>query len=219
MPTSRRKSGARSSARFENGLTVIPLRVEDVAPVDSLAYYISPVHWLDALTPPLEKHLQSLAGKVKLILGSRIQAPGKVKSILGWRIQAPGVEPKEIERAKRLVDRTAIMLFFLGNLQMWLYLYGSIFGWSHLLERAGGVNQFSFDEWKELFLCHCGTAGGILAICAGVAMKRRRHYRLAIAGSIAVIMGSYVCSAASVLIGIWSIIVLLRPVVRSSFTS
>ena len=40
---------------FERGLTVIPLRVEDVAPVESLEYYIGPVHWLDALTPPLEE--------------------------------------------------------------------------------------------------------------------------------------------------------------------
>ena len=46
---------------FERGLTVIPFRVEDVAPVESLEYYIGPVHWLDALTPPLERHLQSLA--------------------------------------------------------------------------------------------------------------------------------------------------------------
>jgi hypothetical protein len=55
---------------FERGLTVIPLRVEDVSPVASLEYYIGPVHWLDALTPPLERHLRSLASQVQSLLAS-----------------------------------------------------------------------------------------------------------------------------------------------------
>jgi hypothetical protein len=33
------------------GLPIIPLRIENVAPVRSLEYFIGPVHWLDALTP------------------------------------------------------------------------------------------------------------------------------------------------------------------------
>jgi hypothetical protein len=53
---------------FERGLTVIPLRVEDVAPVESLEYYIGPVHWLDALTPPLETHLRLLASQIQRLL-------------------------------------------------------------------------------------------------------------------------------------------------------
>src|ERR1700722_4580866 len=36
------------------GCTVMPLRIEDVAPAKSLDYFIGGVHWLDALTPPLE---------------------------------------------------------------------------------------------------------------------------------------------------------------------
>ena len=53
---------------FEKGLTVIPLRVEDVKPAAGLEYYMGAVHWLDALTPPLEAHLQELSKKVKLLL-------------------------------------------------------------------------------------------------------------------------------------------------------
>ena len=33
------------------GITVMPLRIEDVAPAKSLDYFIGSVHWLDALTP------------------------------------------------------------------------------------------------------------------------------------------------------------------------
>jgi hypothetical protein len=50
------------------GVTVMPLRIEDVLPTKSLDYFIGSVHWLDALTPPLEAHLQRLAANVKTLL-------------------------------------------------------------------------------------------------------------------------------------------------------
>jgi hypothetical protein len=50
------------------GVTVMPLRIENVAPAKSLDYFIGSVHWLDALTPPLEVHLQRLAANVKTLL-------------------------------------------------------------------------------------------------------------------------------------------------------
>ena len=50
------------------GLTVIPFRIEDVAPGASLDYFIGSVHWLDAMTPPLEKHLDDLAASVEKLL-------------------------------------------------------------------------------------------------------------------------------------------------------
>jgi len=50
------------------GLPVIPLRIEDVPLSKSLEYFISSPHWLDAMTPPVEKHLNYLAETVKLLL-------------------------------------------------------------------------------------------------------------------------------------------------------
>ena len=52
------------------GIPVIPLRIEDVAPTASLEYFISTPHWLDAFTPPLERHLQYLAQIIQQILGA-----------------------------------------------------------------------------------------------------------------------------------------------------
>jgi osmotically-inducible protein OsmY len=49
-------------------LTIIPIRIEDVAPTRALEYYISPVHWLDAVAPPLEPHLEALAEKIQILL-------------------------------------------------------------------------------------------------------------------------------------------------------
>jgi hypothetical protein len=50
------------------GVPIIPLRVESVSPSKSLAFYMAAVHWLDALTPPLEKHLMRLAEAVNAFL-------------------------------------------------------------------------------------------------------------------------------------------------------
>jgi TolB-like protein len=51
-----------------NGLPVINLRLEDVPLSKQLEYYLSSVHWLDAITPPLEEHINKLAGVVKILL-------------------------------------------------------------------------------------------------------------------------------------------------------
>jgi TPR repeat protein len=50
------------------GVAVIPFRIEDVKPGKSLDYFIGSVHWLDALTPPLEQHLERLVHNVKTLL-------------------------------------------------------------------------------------------------------------------------------------------------------
>jgi len=51
-----------------HGLAVITLRLEDVPMSKQLEYYISDVHWLDALTPPLEEHINRLSKVVKMLM-------------------------------------------------------------------------------------------------------------------------------------------------------
>jgi tetratricopeptide (TPR) repeat protein len=51
-----------------HGLAIIPLRLEDVPMSKQLEYYVSNVHWLDALTPPLEKHINTLCHVVQRLL-------------------------------------------------------------------------------------------------------------------------------------------------------
>jgi TIR domain len=50
---------------FDREIPVIPMRIENILPTKSLAYFMGPVHWLDAMTPPLEKHLQQLTKSVR----------------------------------------------------------------------------------------------------------------------------------------------------------
>lgn len=50
------------------GVTLVPIRIENALPEKTLEYFISSAHWLDAWTPPMEKHLERLAETVHLLL-------------------------------------------------------------------------------------------------------------------------------------------------------
>jgi hypothetical protein len=52
------------------GLIIIPFRIENVPPSKSMEYLISVPHWLDAVTPPLEKHIDVLVKTLDAILGT-----------------------------------------------------------------------------------------------------------------------------------------------------
>jgi hypothetical protein len=56
-------------------LAILPFRIEDVPVSESLEYFISTPHWLDALTPPLHEHLALLGDAVEALLQKRGQAP------------------------------------------------------------------------------------------------------------------------------------------------
>jgi hypothetical protein len=53
-------------------IPVVPFRIEDVLPSKTLEYFISTQHWLDALTPPLEQHLQYLATTMRAMLAQKV---------------------------------------------------------------------------------------------------------------------------------------------------
>src|SRR5271168_5127986 len=54
-----------------SGVAILPFRIEDVAPGKSLDYFIGSVHWLDAMTPPMEKHLDNLAATVHKLIPAK----------------------------------------------------------------------------------------------------------------------------------------------------
>ena len=49
-------------------MAIIPFRLEDVPMTKQMEYYVSNVHWMDALTPPLEEHIGKLCRIVKILL-------------------------------------------------------------------------------------------------------------------------------------------------------
>ncbi|MCC7265814.1 MAG: toll/interleukin-1 receptor domain-containing protein [Caulobacteraceae bacterium] len=51
-------------AAVESNVLVIPFRVEDVRPQGALRFNLIDVHWLDAVTPPLDPHIDLLVDRV-----------------------------------------------------------------------------------------------------------------------------------------------------------
>jgi len=49
-------------------LHIVQFRIDAVVPSDDLEYYLSGPHWLDAVTPPLDAHLEQLKSSMKALL-------------------------------------------------------------------------------------------------------------------------------------------------------
>src|SRR5438045_5975279 len=56
-------------------LHIVQFRIDAVAPSDDLEYYLSGPHWLDAVTPLLEGHLDQLTSSMKALLALPRAAP------------------------------------------------------------------------------------------------------------------------------------------------
>lgn len=88
-------------------IPVIPLRVENVTPGKSLDYFISSVHWLDAITPPLEQHLESLANTILAILptkpeaGAQPGAPAAAVPVNAPRVTSAAAMPPTVSSKKK----------------------------------------------------------------------------------------------------------------------
>ena len=63
----------------------------NVAPAKALSYYMGPVHWLDALTPPLEQHLARLAASLTALLKVKPSEAERFRFIP--RIQSAAMPP------------------------------------------------------------------------------------------------------------------------------
>lgn len=51
-----------------HGISLIPFRIEDVNPAPGLGYFIGSEHWIDAINPPLDPHLESLVRVVDTLI-------------------------------------------------------------------------------------------------------------------------------------------------------
>ena len=52
------------------GIPIIPFRIENIVPSKSMEFFLSTPHWLDAMSKPLENHIQRLSQSVRALLGA-----------------------------------------------------------------------------------------------------------------------------------------------------
>ncbi len=74
---------------FSLGLAVIPFRTENINPSGSLGYFLGTVHWLDAITPPLQKHLTDLTERITYLLSDQ----GRFANSISESVRRPKTEP------------------------------------------------------------------------------------------------------------------------------
>ena len=90
---------------FQNEIPILPFRVENVQPSTDLEYFLSTPQWLNALTPPLEFHLDNLVDAV----GALLKIPRKTKR---KEISRFSTIPKKIFAGIALVLVIAAVLYF-----------------------------------------------------------------------------------------------------------
>ena len=71
-----------------SGLPILPLRLDDVDPDSSFEYVLAGTNWLDAITEPMEQHLESLARAAQALLDTS-QPPKELDLEGGGRQRLP----------------------------------------------------------------------------------------------------------------------------------
>jgi hypothetical protein len=86
------------------GVAIVPLRIEQVVPTKSMEYFLGAIHWLDAINPPLEAHLQKLADTIKALLAARDGPEAAAASLYAAR-QSMAAKPADGAPAKAPLQR------------------------------------------------------------------------------------------------------------------
>jgi hypothetical protein len=100
------------------GVPIIPLRIENVVPTNAMAFFVNSVHWLDALTPPLETHLQRLTEAVQALLQispKSISTQGGSGRFSGPAAGPIGQQPGDVAVAARAAHGEAVHAGFFSR--------------------------------------------------------------------------------------------------------
>ena len=88
----------------DSHLPIVRLRLADIPLSDDLRYYLSTPHWLDALTPPLTKHIPPLVTAIRELLGPAGDAPDATASMA---MPAPRVAEAGLMAKMPATDKTS----------------------------------------------------------------------------------------------------------------
>lgn len=93
---------------------IIPFRIENVLPTKSMEYFLYSTHWLDALTPDIDKHIEQLKDTVIKLRNSKEQKDG-------YQITPPAaVPPHPNNHWKYLASGMLISMLLFGVLTLLL---------------------------------------------------------------------------------------------------
>jgi TIR domain len=107
---------------FSLGKIIIPFRVENVELDKGLAYYLAKTHWLDAVTKPLEQHIDRLATTIRQVSGT--EEPERPQGPTFYQPPPPPPPPAQPAQAKTiwLVGGIAVLCALIGSIGL-LFLW------------------------------------------------------------------------------------------------
>ena len=84
-------------------ISIVPVRIENVAPTRSMEYFLGASHWLDAFDPPLDVHVRRAADAVRAILEGRTE-PDEALATPAAVTAVGGLEPLDVEVQRMAPD-------------------------------------------------------------------------------------------------------------------
>jgi uncharacterized RDD family membrane protein YckC len=120
---------------FTHEKIIIPFRIENVEPSDELQYFIGSRHWLDAITPPLEEHLNHLLDTVSRIIREKGPSVREGSPLSPVATASLGSE----ERFPHATGSDRIVAYLIDNTIIFL----GIMFLAYLITMRYGVNEVS----------------------------------------------------------------------------
>ena len=133
------------------GKIIIPFRIEDSSPEKALGYYLGAIHWLDALTPPLERHLLALCDRLRGLLQTERAADPSDRFAVARKLQAELLQDlqSQIDRLRADVERAQKSGDYMlaGEL-----LYGRIPTLQKQMRQNGGEDRAETERALKILL-------------------------------------------------------------------
>jgi len=98
------------------GVAILPFRIQDVEPSEAVAYFIGATHWLDAITPPIERHVDRLGDTIAALLAQSEDPAARKAGRAAAR--KPARAPSATARPKALAFGVAAVVL-LGLVVAW----------------------------------------------------------------------------------------------------
>ena len=157
---------------ISKGKIIVPFRIEDVLPSRAMEFALSNTHWLDALTPPLERHLAKLGETISLLVqrvpgpAAAVEPPEDTQSPEAALIVANKYyKEKQYDRALQLFRRAAEAGIGEAAVSMGLMYAGGLCGLPKDIARAVSWYQKAADAGNVSGMFYlglefeCGSSG------------------------------------------------------------
>lgn len=113
---------------MNRGIIIIPFRIENVTPTGEMEYYLGNRHWLEAITIPMEQHIQRLVKTIQTVLGNSPPA----------NADAPPAAPKKRRSGEGKKKRSPVIPIAVGTAVL-LLAVGVAFRHQLFPDRAGAA--------------------------------------------------------------------------------